>query len=76
MGGWSFTSAAIDGYIDDPRSTPGFKRAVTLLDAFRRGQLRTSDVFDCDKLATEMLNVILDVAGKQLIGDTYIMSAV
>ena len=48
----SFTSAAIDGYIDDPRGTPGFERAVTLLDAFRRGQLRTSDVFDCDKLAT------------------------
>lgn len=47
----SFSSSAIEGYAADTSHGSEYERAVAVLEAFRRGELTTSQAFDVEKLA-------------------------
>ena len=48
----SFSSSSIDGYSKVKSHNSLFEKAVTLMESFRIGELKTSDVFDIRKMAT------------------------
>ncbi len=62
----AYQAAAVDAFNSselekDPRFRHQFEEAVALLDAFRRGQLRASQVFDADRIARR--HAVLDLIG-------------
>ncbi|HEU4427652.1 MAG TPA: CotH kinase family protein, partial [Myxococcota bacterium] len=53
----AYEASAVDGFksgqlLADPVAAATFTKAAALLDAFRRGELATSEVFDVERLAT------------------------
>ncbi|NQT22280.1 MAG: CotH kinase family protein [Candidatus Omnitrophica bacterium] len=53
----TYLSSSIDAFqtnrtLEDPVNRQQFIKAISLLESFRKGDLKTSDVFDADKLAT------------------------
>jgi hypothetical protein len=71
LGSWeaeygSFGSSPADGWTTDMRHGSQFERAVGMLEGFRRGRYRTSEVFDAEKLAA--LIALRDLSGAQVLG--------
>lgn len=59
----SVLASAVDGWTTDMRHGSQFERAVGMLEAFRRGHYRTSEVFDAEKLAAFI--ALRDLSGAQ-----------
>ncbi len=57
----SFPAAGLDGWAIDVRHGSQFERGVGMLEGFRRGRFRTTEVFDAQKLAAFI--ALRDVSG-------------
>ncbi len=64
----AYQAAALDAFNSDyiaknPQQKKYFEEAIALMDAFRRGDLKASEVFDVDRIARQL--AIIDLVGGQ-----------